>query len=201
MKECVNACKILRRGGCEGSLCLDWSVKWWKISDCDSVWMLRKLDVITNFSYIKIPGGILSSLNTQWPPQACWPRISREELRHSYYWKAAKLIPKCSLGRDPNTGDEGAYFQKLLRDLIEILSYTHFTDERTDNTLGRKQALWGKQPGWYISQKGSSEKWNQWEIYRYKLDMYRAKQRCQELVHETVGDGESEISKAGWKFR
>ena len=54
-----------------------------------------------------------------------------------------------------------------------MLLYIHFTDEETDNTVGEETISLGgkKTQGWYISQKGSPEKQNQWEIYRYRLDL------------------------------
>ena len=64
-------------------------------------------------------------------------------------------------------------FSKLLVDLIGMLLYTHFTDEETDSTGGENyfsgRRVWKQ--GWCISQKYSSEKQNQWESYRYRLDL------------------------------
>ena len=64
-------------------------------------------------------------------------------------------------------------FSKLLVDLTGMLLYTHFTDEETDSTWGENYFSGGGvwKQSWCISQKYSSEKQNQWESYRYRLDL------------------------------
>lgn len=171
--------------------------KWWKLSDCDNIWMLRRLGVIT------ITPMVLNSLGTSdWPGIHILKTVNlllTQTLRRRgsgiHIIERIKPILKCSLGRDSNTGDNGIYFQTL-----SGLNRCYFIPipQVRKLTVGRKSISVGGgvwKQGWYISQKYSSGKQNQWGNH---IDIdYICKEKKEMLGIEVwdCGDGKSEISR------